>query len=143
MKRSRRRRFKNAAGQSGGSSESLLPVALELSRAASSGSLFAGGMALARAAADSDQTIVLVEGISDQVALNALMRRLAWDAQAEGIAIVARVVRRTSGISWNCSAPRGVNVQMAGICDRGEEHRFQRALERAGVGVKQTRSKME
>ncbi len=143
MKRPRRRQFKNAAVQSDGSSESLTPVALELSRAAASGSLFASGMELARRAADSNQTVVLVEGISDQLALNALVGRLGWDAQAEGIAIVAMGGATNIGHFLDLLGPPRVNVQMAGLCDRGEEHRFQRALERAGLGVDLTRSEME
>jgi hypothetical protein len=34
-------------------------------------------------------------------------------------------------------------VRIAGLCDRGQEHRFQRALERTGLGVNLTRSEME
>ena len=143
MKRPRRRQFKNAPGRSDCSSESVLPVALELSRAASSGSLFAIGMELARRAADCDQTVVLVEGVSDQLALNALVGRLGWDAQAEGIAIVAMGGATNIGHFLDLLGPAGVNVQMAGLCDRGEEHRFQRALERAGLGVNLTQSEME
>ena len=120
MKRPRRRQFKNAAVQSDGSSESLTPVALELSRAAASGSLFASGMELARRAADGNQTVVLVEGISDQLALNALVGRLGWDAQAEGIAIVAMGGATISAFPGSARPPR-VNVQMAGLCDRGEK----------------------
>ena len=134
MKRPRRRRVQ---------SNSLLPVALTLSRAAANGSLFASGMELARAAADSDQTVVLVEGISDQLALNALVRRLGWDALAEGIAIVAMGGATNIGHFLELLGPPGVNVQVAGLCDRGEEHRFQRAFERAGLGVNLTRAEME
>jgi hypothetical protein len=135
------RRFRNAAGRSDRTSESQLPIALELSSAASSGSLFASGMALARAAAANEQTVVLVEGISDQVALNALARRLNWDAQTESIAIVAMGGATNVGHFLDLLAPLG--VQIAGLCDRGEENRFQRALERTGFGVNLTRSKME
>jgi hypothetical protein len=143
MKRPRRQRFKNAAGRADRTSGSQLPIALELSRAASSGYLFASGMELARAAADRDQTVVLVEGISDQLALDALMRRLGWDAQAEGIAIVAMGGATNIGHFLDLLGPPGVNVQMAGLCDRGEERHFKRALERAGLGVNLTRSEME
>ena len=85
-------------------------------------------MELARRAADGNQTVVLVEGISDQLALNALVGRLGWDAQAEGIAIVAMGGATNIGHFLDLLGPPRVNVQMAGLCDRGEEHRFQRAL---------------
>ena len=134
MKGPRRRQF---------DSDSLIPGVLELSRAASTGSLFASSMELVRAATDSNQTIVLVEGISDQLALNALVRRLGWNAQAEGIAIVAMGGATNIGHFLELLLGTPGNVQMAGLCDRGEEPLFQRALERAGLGVNLTRSQME
>jgi hypothetical protein len=137
----RRRRFTSAPGRPDGTSESQPLIALELSRAASSGSLFANGMERARAAAAREETVVLVEGISDQLALDTLMRRLGWDAQAEGIAIVAMGGATNIGHFLDLLGPSG--VQIAGLCDRGEEHRFQRALERAGFGVNLTRSEVE
>src|SRR5262245_10549458 len=118
-------------------------MAMELSRAASSGELFARGMELARAAADGDQTVVLVEGISDQSALNALLRRLGRDAQADGIAIVAMGGATNIGHFLELLGPPGMNIQIAGLCDRGEEHRFRGALERAGFGSMVTRAEME
>ena len=124
------------------SSDSLRD-ALELSRAASSGSLFARGMERARAAAGSHQTVVLVEGVSDQLALNTLVRRLGWDAEAEGIAIVAMGGATNIGHFLELLGPPGLNGRIAGLCDRGEEHRFQRALERAGLGSTVSRSEME
>jgi Overcoming lysogenization defect protein-like, TOPRIM domain len=52
--------------------------------------------------------VVLVEGISDQVALETLATRRGRDLGSEGVGIVAMGGRPTSGTSWICSARAGV-----------------------------------
>jgi hypothetical protein len=89
------------------------------------------------------QTVVLVEGISDQVALQALAARRGRDLAAEGIAVVpmggARNIRRFLELF----GPRGLDVRLAGLCDAGEEGDFRRGLERAGLGSNLSRADME
>jgi hypothetical protein len=86
---------------------------------------------------------VLVEGISDQVALEALARRRGRDLDAEGIAVVpmggARNIRRFLELF----GPRGLDVSLAGLCDAREEGDFRRGLERAGLGSNLGRAEME
>ena len=89
------------------------------------------------------QTVVLVEGSSDQVALEALADRRGRDLAAAGIAVVpmggARNIRRFLELF----GPRGLNLGLAGLCDAGEEGDFRRGLEWAGLGANLGRAEME
>jgi hypothetical protein len=97
----------------------------------------------ALAASVDPQTVVLVEGISDQVALQALAARRGRDLAAAGIAVVpmggARNIRRFLELF----GPRGLDLRLAGLCDAGEEGDFRRGLERAGLGSDLGRADME
>jgi hypothetical protein len=103
------------------------------------------GAAAANALAPSadPRAVVLVEGSSDQVALEALAARRGRDLAAEGIAVVpmggARSIRRFLELF----GPRGVDVRLAGLCDAPEEGDFRRGLERAGLGANLSRAEME
>jgi hypothetical protein len=96
-----------------------------------------------RAVAERNQAIVLVEGISDRVALETLAERLGHNLEAEGVSIVAiggaQAIRRVVVEL----GPRGRNVRLAGLCDAGEERAFRRGLELAGLGSPATRSELE
>ena len=89
------------------------------------------------------QSVVLVEGISDQRALEALALRRGRDLDAEGVAVVpiggAQAIRRF----LDRFGPRGLDVRLAGLCDAGEAAHFRRALERAGLGSDLTPAEME
>jgi len=93
--------------------------------------------------AERTQAIVLVEGISDRIALETLAERLGRDLEAEGVSIVAiggaQAIRRVVVEL----GPRGRNVRLAGLCDAGEERAFRRGLELAGLGSPATRSELE
>jgi hypothetical protein len=86
--------------------------------------------------------VVLVEGISDQVALDTLARRRGRDLGAEGIAVVAMGGATNIGHHLARFGPRGANLRLAGLCDVGEEHDFRRGLERAGLGSGLDRASM-
>jgi predicted ATP-dependent endonuclease of OLD family len=85
------------------------------------------------------KAVVLVEGVSDRVALQTLAARRGRDLDAEGVAIVpiggaqalGRFLERTG------------DLRVAGLCDAGEERSYTRALERAGIGSKLSREDME
>jgi hypothetical protein len=97
--------------------------------------------ALARA--NEARAVVLVEGISDQIALETLAARRDRDLERERVAIVPiggahaieRFLRRFG--------PHGQGATLAGLCDAGEEDVFRRSLERAGFGTNLDRSGME
>jgi hypothetical protein len=89
------------------------------------------------------QTVVLVEGISDQVALEALAARRDRDLDEEGIAVVPIGGAKNIGSFLDLFGPRGHDVKLAGLCDVGEANDFRRALERAGLGIDLDRAGME
>ncbi|MGD9705934.1 MAG: TOPRIM nucleotidyl transferase/hydrolase domain-containing protein [Acidimicrobiia bacterium] len=89
------------------------------------------------------QTVVLVEGISDQRALEALALRAGRDLRDEGISVVPMGGATTIGHFLDLFGPRGLDVRLAGLCDAGEEGAFQRGLQRAGLGANLTRADME
>jgi len=87
--------------------------------------------------------IVLVEGITDELALTLAARRSGRDLTAEGVTIIgtngaqglARVLRQ---IAAEHPAPT-----VAGLYDAGEEPVVRAALERAGLGRDLDRSRLE
>jgi hypothetical protein len=91
----------------------------------------------------SARAVVLVEGTSDKVAVEALARRLGRDLAAEGVAVVAIGGAQAIRNALDLFGPRGVGAQVAGLCDAAEERHFVRALERAGLGSGLTRESME
>ena len=89
------------------------------------------------------RAVVLVEGISDQRALETLAVRRGRDLDAEGISIVPIGGAQSIGRFLSRFGPQGVDVRLAGLCDAGEESDFRRGLERAGLGTDLTRACME
>ena len=75
------------------------------------------------------KAVVLVEGLSDRVALETLAVRRGRNLEAEGIEIVP--IGGAHAIGAFLERFRGVRV--AGLCDVGEEQVFRRAFERAGL----------
>jgi predicted ATP-dependent endonuclease of OLD family len=86
---------------------------------------------------------VLVEGISDQRALEALARRRGRNLDAEGVSIVPIGGAQAIGSFLDLFGPQALNVRLAGLCDAAEEGNFQRGLERAGLGSNLNRAEME
>jgi hypothetical protein len=86
---------------------------------------------------------VLVEGISDQRALEALAARRARDLDAECIAIVPMGGAQNLGSFLERFGPQGMDARLAGLCDVAQEVYFRRALQRAGLGTIRTRAEME
>ena len=89
------------------------------------------------------QAVVLVEGISDRFALEALARRRGRDLEAEGISILPIGGAQAIGRFLDRFGPQGLDVRLAGLCDAAEEGDFQRGLERAGLGANLGRVDME
>ena len=89
------------------------------------------------------RAVVLVEGVSDRVALEALAERRGRDLAAEGVAIVSIGGAQAIGRFLTLFGPQGLDLRLAGLCDAGEEGEFRRALERAGLGSHLTRVGME
>jgi hypothetical protein len=89
------------------------------------------------------RAVVLVEGISDKLALEALAARRGRNLDAEGISIVPMGGATNIGSFLDVFGPQGYDLRLAGLCDAAEEGDFQRGLERAGLGSHLTRADME
>ena len=79
--------------------------------------------------------VVLVEGMSDQAALETLAGRLGRNLREEGVFIVPMGGATNIGHFLGMFGPQGFGVRLAGLCDEGEERDFRRSLEQAGLGV--------
>jgi hypothetical protein len=97
----------------------------------------------ARAVGADSRAVVLVEGISDQRALEALAERRGRNLDAEGISVVPIGGAQSIGRFLDIFGPQGLDVGLAGLCDAAEEDDFRRGLERAGLGSNLTRADME
>lgn len=89
------------------------------------------------------RTVVLVEGISDRLAVAALAERRGRDLGAEGVSVVPIGGAQAIGSFLDRFGPRGLDLRLAGLCDAAEERHFQRALERAGLGSNLARADLE
>jgi len=89
------------------------------------------------------RAVVLVEGTSDQRALETLAERRGRDLDAEGVSVVPIGGAQSVGRYLRHFGPDGLDAVLAGLCDAGEEREFRRALERAGLGADLTRAGME
>lgn len=81
------------------------------------------------------RAVVLVEGISDQVAVEATAARLGRDLSGEGVSVVPMGGAHAIGRFLTRFGPQGGNLQLAGLYDVGEESVIRRALQHAGLGV--------
>lgn len=89
------------------------------------------------------RAVLLVEGISDQRALEALAAHRGRDLGAEGVSVVPIGGAQAIGRFLDRYGPRGLDIRVAGLCDVGEENDFRRGLERGGFGSNLTRAEME
>jgi Overcoming lysogenization defect protein-like, TOPRIM domain len=86
---------------------------------------------------------VLVEGVSDKVALETLALRRGRDLASEGVSVVAAGGAQAMGRFLDLYGPHGSDVVVAGLCDAGEAGGLRLALERAGFGRELDRADME
>jgi OLD-like protein len=89
------------------------------------------------------QAVVLVEGLSDRLALEVLTRRPGRDLAADGVAVIAMHGATNLGRYLERYGPGGLNVKLAGLCDAAEADYFRRALRRAGIGAGASRASLE
>lgn len=90
---------------------------------------------------DHTRAVILVEGISDQCALEALAERRGRDLAAEGVVVVPIGGAKNIRSVLHALGPGG--PMLAGLCDAGEERDFRRGLDRAGFGPVVDRAGME
>jgi hypothetical protein len=97
--------------------------------------------ALAKVA--SAESVVLVEGISDQIALETLAARGGLNLLAERTLVVPTGGAHAMTRYLTQFGPEGADLRLAGLCDTGEENIVRRGLGRAGIGLPGTRAEME
>jgi hypothetical protein len=89
------------------------------------------------------RAVVLVEGLSDRCALEALAARRGRNLEADGVSVVPIGGAQAIGRYLTRFGPQGLGLRVAGLCDAGEEGDFRRGLERAGLGSELSRADME
>ncbi|WP_328414612.1 ATP-dependent endonuclease [Micromonospora sp. NBC_00389] len=120
----------------------------ELARRALDGHL-GGNAASIRATAralakvESAVAVVLVEGISDQIALETAAVGRGRDLEAERVVIVPIGGAHAIGRFLTRLGPLVTRVRLAGLCDLREEEIFRRGLNVTHVGSPRTRTDME
>ena len=91
-----------------------------------------------------NRSVILVEGPSDQAAVETLAGRLGRDLRTEGVHVVP--MGGASSIESylvDLFDRHGRDLAVGGLCDEGEERAFARGLERAGLGVDLGRAEIE
>ncbi|MGK5442732.1 ATP-dependent endonuclease [Micromonospora sp. URMC 105] len=115
-----------------------------VSRWAAGGAGSAAAATVARElAGDGLTTVVLVEGVSDQSAVEALAARHGRDLAGEGVCVLPIGGAMGVGRFLRLFGAQGLTVNVRGLCDEAEEGWFRRGLEQAGAGAGLTRSAME
>lgn len=114
--------------------------ALDGSRGGPAAAIRATAHALAKV--DNAAAVVLVEGISDQIALGTAAVARGRDLDAERVVIVPIGGAHAIGRVLTRLGPLGTR-RLAGLCDLDEEEVFRRGLVAAQVGAPRTRTDME
>jgi hypothetical protein len=88
-------------------------------------------------------TIVLVEGVTDELAVTLAARRSGRDLEAESVSVLP--INGAHAISRFLRQLRAdePEARLAGLYDEGEEEVIQAALERAGYGQNLDRTRLE
>jgi OLD-like protein len=89
------------------------------------------------------RAVILVEGVSDQRAVETLAGRQGRDLGGEGVDVVAIGGSKNIRTFLDRFGPDGLDVRLAGLCDEAEAVDFRRGLERAGLGANLTYDDME
>jgi hypothetical protein len=89
------------------------------------------------------KSAILVEGWSDQAAIDTLAQRRGWDLPAEGILTLPIGGVTNLGAFIQALGASGLKLRLAGLCDAAEEQYVRRCLERAEMGTALGRTDME
>jgi hypothetical protein len=91
--------------------------------------------AVALTRAERARAVLLVEGVSDQIAVETLARRRGRDLAAEDIVVLPVGGARGFSRYLRRFGPSGTGARLAGLCDADEAHFVWRGLAAAGVGA--------
>jgi len=98
-----------------------------------SGAVLEEEVGRAEAAGRMGRAVILVEGVSDQLAIEVLARRHSRRLQDEGIEVIPTAGVSNLGRFLELLGPDGHDVELAGLCDQREQPRVRQALEEAGI----------
>jgi hypothetical protein len=90
-----------------------------------------------------ERAVILVEGDSDRVALEAVALRLGRSLPADGISVVVMHGATNIGPYLDRYGPQGLGIARGGLYDAAEEPYVRRGLERAGLGPGPARADLE
>ncbi|MFF8847597.1 TOPRIM nucleotidyl transferase/hydrolase domain-containing protein [Streptomyces sp. NPDC015127] len=79
------------------------------------------------------RTVVLLEGLSDVAAVNALAASRGRDLAAEGICVLSMGGAMSVGRFAQLLGPPGLDLRLTGLCDEAERRYYTRGLERASA----------
>ena len=100
------------------------------------------GVRVDLAAAGWARKVVLVEGGSDQAALEVLAHRRGLALGRGGLCIVAMGGATSIGPFVRLLGPRGLNLPLGGLCDADQEEHVRAALAHGGLGPASSRAQM-
>ena len=103
------------------------------SRPPGGGAPLAAALAIVEAAGVEGRTVVLVEGVSDLGAIEALAERRGIDLDRRRVSVVPLGGSRSFGPFVRAFGPGGLDVRLLGLYDAAEERDVERALVRAGL----------
>ena len=89
------------------------------------------------------RAVIVVEGVSDRVAVEAVAARQGRHLADEGVAVVPIGGAHALRSFLVGLGSRRNELRLAGLCDAGEELVFRTALERSGFGAGLTQADME
>lgn len=90
----------------------------------------------------SAEALILVEGISDQIAVETLARRLGRDLDAEAVVVVPIGGAQAASRFLHRFGPSGEDLELAGLCDADGAAPFRTAMAAAGLGSTSTVAEM-
>ncbi|NLU76181.1 ATP-dependent endonuclease [Streptomyces sp. HNM0575] len=79
------------------------------------------------------RTVVLLEGLSDLAAVEALAAIRGRDLAAEGVCVLPMGGAMSVGRFARLLGPPGLGLRLTGLCDEAERPYYARALERSGA----------
>ena len=101
------------------------------------------GVSIDLAGISTAQKVILVEGRSDKAALETLAGRRGQVLGSGGIHVVAMGGATSIGHFLDVLGPHGINANLAGLCDAGQEDYVRGALARGGLWPSASRAGME
>ncbi len=97
---------------------------------------------LGLARAEEAESAILVEGITDQIAVETLARRLGRELEEEGVTVIPIGGAQAVARHLELLGPRGDGLDLAGMCDADAVEVYRLGLISAGIGRPETPAHM-